>query len=153
MKRWKTSVCVLAVLCFAFVPRLAAASQWGSGYGDPPGFCPAQSWLPATYTTVVSNDPKVGSNPEQNTFWGSHPNPGYDDWYGYWYGDFRGRPGDASGWQLIRRVDYPSHWRWNFGDGGWSVHGHVKQYIAHCHWTFGGSFISFLAESNTKSSF
>ena len=120
------------------LPGDVAASAWGSGYGDPPGFCPAQSWLPATYASVVSNDPKVGSNPEQYTFWGTHPNPGYDDWYGFWYGDFRGRPGDVSGWQLIRRVDYPSHWRWNFADWGWAVHGHAKQYIAYYNWTFGG---------------
>ena len=126
MLGWKSGLGLLVVVCLALAPRLAVASQWGSGYGDPPGFCPAQSWLPATYTTEVSNDPKVGSNPEQNTFWGTHSNPGYDDWYGYWYGDFRGRPGDASGWQLIRRVDYPSHWRWNFADVGWAVHGHAK---------------------------
>jgi hypothetical protein len=138
MSQTRFGVCLLAALCLAFAPRLAVASQWGSGYGDPPGFCPAQSWLPATYTTVVTNDPKVGSNPEQNTFWGTHANPGYDDWYGSWYGDFRGRPGDASGWRLIRRVDFPSHWHWNFADWGWAVHGHVKQYIAYYNWTFGG---------------
>jgi hypothetical protein len=129
---------ILAGLSSLGFPREVAASAWGSQYGDPHGFCPVQSWLPATYTTVVTNDPQVGSNPEQNTFWGTHPSPGYDDWYGSWYGDFRGRPGDASGWQLIRRVDYPSHWHWNFADWGWAVHGHAKQYIAYYNWTFGG---------------
>ena len=117
---------VVAAL-LALAPRLAVASAWGSPYGDPAGFCPAHSWLPWTYLSLPpTNDPLVGNNPEQDTFFGYHRYPGYDDWYGYWYGDFRGRPGDASGWQLIRRVDYPSRWHWNFGDWGWAVHGHAK---------------------------
>ncbi len=130
---------MLAAIAFALAPRFALASQWGSAYGDPPGFCPAKSWLPSTYLSLPpTNDPTVATNPEQDTFFGYHPYPGYDDWYGYWYGDFRGRPNDASGWQLIRRVDYPAHWHWNFADWGWAVHGHVKQYIAYYNWTFGG---------------
>jgi len=136
--KWNARMCVLVAIVFALAPRLAVASQWGSPYGDPPGFCPAQSRLPATYRSLTTNDPTVAGNPEQDTFFGYHRYPGYDDWYGYWYGDFRGRPGDASGWQLIRRVDFPQHWHWNFADWGWTVHGHAKQYVAYYNWTFGG---------------
>src|SRR6266852_4399252 len=60
----------------------AGSSAWGSPiYGDPPGWCTAHSdmWT----TTLVTNDPLVGTNPERDTFYGFHPNPGYDDWYGY----------------------------------------------------------------------
>ena len=88
--------------------------------------------------TVVTNDPHVGTNPEQNTFYGFHPNPGYDDWYGYFYGDFRGRPGDASGWVKLLHENYPDHYHWNFASNGWAVRGHAKQYIAYYNWTFGG---------------
>jgi len=88
--------------------------------------------------TVVTNDPLVGTNPEQDTFYGFHPNPGYDDWYGYFYGDFRGTPGDASGWVKLLHEDYPNHYHWNFADSGWAVHGHAKEYIAYYNWTFGG---------------
>ncbi len=135
----------LALLVVALVglavmaPRPVLASQWGSGYGDPWGFCPAGSFLPSTYTSIVTNDPHVGTNPEQNTFWGVHPYPGYDDWFGYWYGDFRGSPGDDSGWRYIATSYYgwgPRHW--NFADWGWEVHGHAKQYIAYHNWYFGG---------------
>jgi len=77
--------------------------------------------------TVVSNDPLVANNPERDTFYGFHPNPGYDDWYGYFYGDFRGTAGDASGWIKLLHEDYPSHYSWNFASNGWAVHGHVKQ--------------------------
>ena len=130
---------LVVAAAFALAPRLAVASAWGSPYGDPPGFCPAHSWLPSTYLSLPpTSDPLVGDNPEQDTFFGYHQQPGYDDWYGSWFGDFRGRPGDASGWQLIRRVDYPTHWHWNFADWGWAVHGHAKQYIAYYNWTFGG---------------
>lgn len=88
--------------------------------------------------TVVTNDPFVGTNPERDTFYGFHPNPGYDDWYGYFYGDFRGTPGDASGWVSLLHENYPNHYHWNFADYGWAVHGHTKQYIAYYNWTFGG---------------
>ena len=133
----------LAIACgsatlLALAPISAGASRWGSSYGDPAGFCPAQSHLPWSYASLVTNDPTVSGNPEQDTFFGYHAEPGYDDWYGYWYGDFRGRPADDSGWQLIRRVDFPDRWRWNFADWGWAVHGHAKQYIAYYNWTFGG---------------
>jgi hypothetical protein len=136
-----------ALLLVAFLAGLSSlaftgdveAAQWGSSYGDPAGFCPEQSWLPYTYLSLpATNDPTVADNPEQDTFYGYHWSPGYDDWYGYWYGDFRGVAGDASGWQLIHTVDYPGHWHWNFADWGWSVHGHAKQYIAYYNWTFGG---------------
>ena len=138
-RRLVASAGLVVSALLALAPRLAIASAWGSSYGDPAGFCPAHSWLPGTYLSLPpTNDPLVGNNPEQDTFFGYHPQPGYDDWYGYWYGDFRGRPGDASGWQLIRRVDYPAHWHWNFADWGWAVHGHAKQYIAYYNWTFGG---------------
>jgi hypothetical protein len=89
-------------------------------------------------STVITNDPLVGTNPERDTFYGFHPNPGYDDWYGYFYGDFRGRPGDRSGWVKLLHEDYPNHYHWNFADNGWAVHGHAKQYIAYYNWTFGG---------------
>lgn len=89
-------------------------------------------------TTVVTNDPLVATNPERNTFYGFHPDPGYDDWFGYFYGDFRGKPGDASGWVKLLHERYPQHYSWNFADGGWAVHGHAKQYIAYYNWTFGG---------------
>ncbi len=113
------------------------SSAWGSPmYGDPPGWCTKHSdmWT----TTIVTNDPLVGTNPERDTFYGFHPNPGYDDWYGYFYGDFRGTTGDSSGWVRLLHEDYPNHYHWNFVDNGWAVHGHVKQYIAYYNWTFGG---------------
>jgi len=115
----------------------AGGSAWGSPtYGDPPGWCTNHSdmWT----ATVVTNDPLVGANPERDTFYGFHPHPGYDDWYGFFYGDFRGRPGDASGWVKLLHEDYPNHYHWNFADSGWAVHGHAKQYIAYYNWTFGG---------------
>src|SRR5712692_3313725 len=130
---------LLIVLLRALIPTTADAAQWGSSYGDPPGFCPAQSLLPSTYARLVTNDPGVAANPERDTFWGIHQDPGYDDWYGYWYGDFAGRPGDDSGWHQITTSYYgapPGHW--NFSDFGWQVHGHAKQYIAYYNWTFGG---------------
>jgi hypothetical protein len=117
--------------------RVAASSAWGSpGYGDPPGWCTnfSDMWT----ATVVTNDPLVGTNPERGTFYGFHPNPGYDDWYGYFYGDFRGTPGDASGWVKLLHEKYPDHYHWNFASNGWAVHGHAKQYIAYYNWTFGG---------------
>jgi hypothetical protein len=133
--------CLLAValgLALALVPtRAVASSTWGSaGYGNPPGWCTNLSdmWV----ATVVTNDPHVGTNPEQNTFYGFHPNPGYDDWYGYFYGDFRGSPGDASGWVKLLHENYPDHYHWNFATNGWLVHGHAKEYIAYYNWTFGG---------------
>jgi len=88
--------------------------------------------------SVVTNDPLVGTNPEKDTFYGFHPDPGYDDWYGFFYGDFRGRPGDSSGWIQLLHERYPQHYHWNFADNGWAVHGHAKQYIAYYNWTFGG---------------
>ena len=117
--------------------RVAATSPWGSPqYGDPPGWCThfSDMWV----ATVVTSDPYVGTNPEQNTFYGFHPNPGYDDWYGYFYGDFRGSPGDASGWVKLLHENYPDHHHWNFATNRWAVHGHAKQYIAYYNWTFGG---------------
>jgi hypothetical protein len=133
-------VCLLAALAFAIAPRLALASQWGSSYGDPPRFCAAQSGLPATYLSLPpTNDPTVANNPEQDTFFGWHSNPGYDDWFGYWYGDFRGSPSDRSGWLKIGTSHIgqpPLHW--NFSTWGWAVHGHVKQYITYFNWTFAG---------------
>lgn len=116
---------------------VAASSAWGSSkYGDPPSWCTnfSDMWT----TTVVTSDPLVGTNPERDTFYGFHANPGYDDWFGFFYGDFRGRPGDASGWVPLLHENYPQHYHWNFADNGWAVHGHVKQYIAYYNWTFGG---------------
>jgi hypothetical protein len=88
--------------------------------------------------TVITNDPLVETNPERDTFYGFHPNPGYDDWYGYFYGDFRGMPNDRSGWVPLLHEDFPDHYHWNFATNGWAVHGHAKQYIAYYNWTFGG---------------
>jgi hypothetical protein len=116
---------------------VVAGSAWGSTrYGDPPGWCTKFSdmWT----ATVVTNDPLVGTNPERDTFYGFHPNPGYDDWYGYFYGDFRGTPGDSSGWVPLLHETYPNHYHWNFATNGWAVHGHAKEYIAYYNWTFGG---------------
>lgn len=123
---------LLAALLLALWPASAGAAT----YGDPPGWCPRYSdmWT----ATVVTNDPLVGTNPERDTFYGFHPDPGYDDWYGYFYGDFRGRPGDSSGWVKLLHENYPDHYHWNFASNGWAVHGHVKQYIAYYNWTFGG---------------
>jgi hypothetical protein len=120
-----------------FPSPVLASSAWGSPrYGDPPGWCTNHSdmWT----STVITNDPLVAMNPERDTFYGFHPNPGYDDWYGYFYGDFRGAAGDASGWAKLLHEDYPNHYQWNFASNGWSVHGHAKQYIAYYNWTFGG---------------
>ena len=120
-------VAVLAGLSSLLVTRDVAAAQWGSPYGDPWGFCPEGSFLPATYTSIVTNDPSVPNNPEQDTFWGIHADPGYDDWYGYWYGDFAGIPGDDSGWHYIGTSWYGAPaLHWNFGSFGWQVHGHAK---------------------------
>jgi hypothetical protein len=128
----------LIFVVVALLPaRADAASVWGSPvYGDPPGWCTRFSdmWV----ATVVTNDPLVGTNPERDTFYGFHPDPGYDDWYGYFYGDFRGSPADRSGWVKLLHEDYPDHYRWNFASNGWAVHGHAKQYIAYYNWTFGG---------------
>ena len=133
--------CVAALtiaMALAMQPEpVVASSIWGSqGYGDPPSWCTnfSDMWT----TTVVTNDPLVGNNPERDTFYGFHANPGYDDWYGFFYGDFRGKPGDSSGWVKLLHENYPQHYHWNFTDNGWAVHGHVKQYIAYHNWTFGG---------------
>ncbi|MGH7904101.1 MAG: fibronectin type III domain-containing protein [Candidatus Dormibacteraceae bacterium] len=129
---------LVAAAVMAALPTAAAASRWGSSYGDPYGFCPWHSFLPRSYGVLATSDPEVGGNPEQATFWGIHPNPGYDDWYGRWYGDWNGRPGADSGWRHLMRVPYRRVGHWNFASYGWSVHGHVKQYIAYHNWTFGG---------------
>src|SRR6202171_6735279 len=114
--------CILAVAIagsLALQPvHASAGSSWGSSdYGDPPGVCTRFSdmWT----TTVVTNDPLVGTNPEQDPFYGFHPTPGYDDWYGYFYGDSRGSPGAAAGWTKLLHENYPSHFRWNFATNGW----------------------------------
>src|SRR5207302_1101212 len=67
----------IAVLIAMLPGPAAASSAWGSpGYGDPPGWCTRFSdmWT----ASIVSNDPLVGTNPERNTFYGFHPDPGYD---------------------------------------------------------------------------
>ncbi|HEY1420601.1 MAG TPA: hypothetical protein VGG90_07815, partial [Candidatus Dormibacteraeota bacterium] len=127
---------IACIVGFAPAP-VRAASSWGSpDYGDPPGWCTRFSdmWV----ATLRTNDPLVSANPEVDTFYGFHRNPGYDDWFGFFYGDFRGTPGDSSGWVKLLHEDYPQHYHWNFGDSGWAVHGHVKEYIAYYNWTFGG---------------
>ncbi len=129
---WRVAAMAIGIAVGLF-PSQAVA---GSSYGDPPGWCTNHSdmWT----ATVVTNDPLVGTNPERDTFYGFHPNPGYDDWYGYFYGDFRGKAGDASGWVRLVHEDYPGHYSWNFASNGWAVHGHARQYIAYYNWTFGG---------------
>jgi hypothetical protein len=126
---------VIAALA-ALQPLHAGARSGDPPYGDPPGWCTnfSDMWT----ATLVTNDPLVGANPERDTFYGFHPNPGYDDWYGYFYGDFRGTSGDRSGWVRLLHETYPNHYSWNFADNGWAVHGHAKQYIAYYNWTFGG---------------
>src|SRR5450759_2170917 len=121
--------CLLAItiaMTLALQPApVVAGSTWRSSlYGDPPSWCTKFSdmWT----ATVVTNDPLVGTNPERDTFYGFHPNPGYDDWYGFFYGDFRGTPGDSSGWVRLLHENYPRHYHWNFAANGWAVHGHVK---------------------------
>ncbi len=127
-------VALAVAVCAALDPGAVRAGS--ATYGDPPGWCTRYSdmWR----ATVVTNDPLVATNPERDTFYGFHPNPGYDDWYGYFYGDFRGSAGDASGWIKLLHELYPAHYHWNFADFGWAVHGHAKQYIAYYNWTFGG---------------
>ena len=127
---------VLIALLSGLHPAPVTAVPGSPGYGDPPGWCTRYSdmWT----ATVKTNDPLVASNPERDTFYGFHPNPGYDDWYGYFYGDFRGTPGDRSGWVKLLHETYPNHYSWNFAHAGWAVHGHAKQYIAYYNWTFGG---------------
>jgi hypothetical protein len=129
--------CGIASMLALFPAQVHATSAWGSPeYGDPPGWCTNLSdmWV----AKVVTNDPHVATNPEANTFSGFYANPGYDDWYGFFYGDFRGAPGDSSGWVKLLHEYYPHHYHWNFADNGWAVHGHAKQYIAYYNWTFGG---------------
>ena len=134
---WRVVAMAVAIAVGLFPSPAAGSSAWGSPrYGDTPGWCTNHSdmWT----AKIVTNDPLVGMNPERDTFYGFHPNPGYDDWYGYFYGDFRGTAGDASGWVRLLHEDYPNHYHWNFADNGWAVHGHAKQYIAYYNWTFGG---------------
>ncbi len=134
---WRALAVAIGIAVGLFPSPAVASSAWGSPrYGDPPGWCTNHSdmWT----ATVITNDPLVSTNPERDTFYGFHPNPGYDDWFGYFYGDFRGAAGDASGWVKLLHEDYPNHYRWNFASNGWAVHGHVKQYIAYYNWTFGG---------------
>lgn len=130
---------LLAGLVAAALPGQTAYAypRWGDPpYPDPPYLCPTGS--PMDHATIKTNDPTVASNPEQATFWGWHQNPGYDDWYGHWYGDFRGAYDDDSGWRYLMRVPYGQVGHWNFGSYGWSVHGHVTQWIAYYNTTFGG---------------
>ena len=134
---WRSAVVGIGIVIALLPNGVAASSSWGTpAYGDPPRWCTNHSdmWT----ASVVTNDPLVGTNPERDTFYGFHRNPGYDDWYVYLYGDFRGTPGDASGWVKLLHEDYPNHYHWNLADNGWAVHGHVKQYIAYYNWTFGG---------------
>ena len=126
---------LLALALLLASPNPVASANWGSSqYGDPPGFCPNLS--PMWYEASVTNDPNY--DPESQTFWGIHKIPGYDNWYGYWYGDFRGQPNDVQPWKFIVQSIYPNHYSWYPSDWGWAFHGHVKQYIAYYNPTFGG---------------
>src|SRR2546428_14140775 len=96
---------------------IAGSSAWGSPiYGDPPGWCTNHSdmWT----ARVVTNDPRVGTNPERDTFYGFHRNPGYDDWYGYFYRGFRRRGGDAARLVALLPGDQPCHYHLKFCDRG-----------------------------------
>jgi hypothetical protein len=52
-------------------------------------------------SAVITNDPSVASNQERDSFHGFHASPGNDDWYAFFYGDFRDTPHDASGWVML----------------------------------------------------
>ena len=127
-----------ALVAFASgLVQVEAYPRWGDPpYPDPGFFCPNGS--PMDHMRLYLNDPNVSVNPEQNTFWGWHQNPGWDAWYGRWYGDFRGRYDDDSGWTYLMTVPYGQIGHWNFGSFGWHVHGHVTQYVAYYNTTFGG---------------
>lgn len=136
----------LRILALALAAAAALASslaqveaypRWGDPpYGDPSLFCPNQS--PMAYLRLRTNDPAIASDPEWNTFFGTHPNPGWDNWYGRFYGDFRGVYDDDSGWQFLVYVTYPNRAHWDFSRKGWLAHGHITQYIAYWNPTFGG---------------
>lgn len=137
MRKVVASSCMLLVAgAFGLFPSQVLA------YGDPSGWCTTYSQM--GYASIQTNDPLVGTNPEQDTFYGYYSNPGYDTWWGEFYGDFRGQAGDDSGWTYLLTDYYPNHYHWNFGPSGndttknWQVHGHVRQYIAYYNWTFGG---------------
>lgn len=138
--RYRRPIAALVVALSAAValgPVMALANQSGDGpYQDPADMCRNHSNV--DHATVVTADPTVPTNPERDTFYGFHNNPGYDNWYGHFYGDFRGSAADDSGWKFIMRVNYPDTGHWNFSDWNWAVHGHATQYIAYYNWTFGG---------------
>jgi hypothetical protein len=117
--------------------QVEAYPRWGDPpYPDPPYFCPNQS--PMDHGRLITNDPMIATDPEWNTFWGTHPNPGWDNWYGHFYGDFRGVYDDDSGWQFLINVTYPNKGHWDLSRKGWAAHGHISQYIAYWNPTFGG---------------
>ena len=121
----------------AHLVQVEAYPRWGDPpYADPAYFCPNQS--PMDHERITTNDPLIASDPEWDTFWGTHPNPGWDNWYGRFYGDFRGTYDDDSGWQFLVYVTYPNKAHWDLTRKGWAVHGHVTRYIAYWNPTFGG---------------
>jgi hypothetical protein len=137
VKRTLAVALAAAVALASSVTQAQAYPRWGDPpYPDPPYFCPNQS--PMDYLRIRTNDPLVASDPEWNTFWGLHANPGWDNWYAHFYGDFRGVYDDDSGWQFLMRVNYPNRAHWDFSAKGWAAHGHVSQYIAYWNPTFGG---------------
>ena len=140
LRSWRRVVAVVlgAITAISVTTiRADAYPRWGDPpYPDPPSFCPNGS--PMDHVRLYLNDPSVAVNPEQNTFWGWHQDPGWDAWYGHWYGDFRGTYDDNSGWVYLMTVPYGQVGHWNFGSFGWQVHGHVTQYIAYYNTTFGG---------------
>jgi hypothetical protein len=138
-RRLAAAVAVAVSAALLSAAPAAAYPRWGDPpYPDPQYFCPNQS--PMSHGYVTTNQPTLpGSlDPEWNTFWGWHQNPGYDDWWGRWYGDFRGAVDDDSGWHYMFRVAYGQRGSWHFSDYGWAVHGHVTQWIAYYNPTFGG---------------
>lgn len=122
------------------MPVRAGAASWGSPqYGDPPYFCTNLSSMSngGYVSWPPTNDPIVRDNPDWQMY-GIYPDPGYDDWFGAFYGDFRGTAGDSTYWMHLGQDIYPNPLHWDPSTFGWAFHGHVKMYLAYYNWTFGG---------------
>ena len=125
----------------ALIPvRAGASGAWGSPqYGDPPYFCTNLSSMSngGYISWPPTNDPLISDNPNWQMY-GIYPDPGYDDWFGVFYGDFRGTAGDSTYWMHLGQDSYPNPLHWDPSTFGWAFHGHVKMYLAYYNWTFGG---------------
>lgn len=129
---------LLATVVAALQPVAGQALWWPPGtYPDPPYFCLSQTR--GAYEEIVTNDPQVGNNPEQDTFFGYAADPGWDDWYGYWAGDLNGKAGTVTGWvELFDHLYLGQSGHWNFSSSGWRVEGRLRQYIAYWNPYFDG---------------